>query len=513
MAHEVWYAIPSANVQRAEKCFDLWRVHGCKIAVAINKGDPAPRADLVLELDPYPGYFTAVNLLSQAILREHNPDIVITGGDDMYPDPRYRADVLAEEFFLRFPDGYGVMQPTGDSGDVPWCGSPWMGRGWLERAYDGTGPFHGGYFHFHGDIELKSVAQAQNALWLRPEVSQFHDHWTRSGQQPTVYQARWARERKAADDRLLETRKKGWSAGRPDGSTFYPIITCASSGHLELACNLLESARRCGIDRWVTVFTFDADVHVGLADFLRETSNTAQVESWPVVESNSDYGTLIYANLMLQKLLIMEAHCKHPRFLYVDADCVFARSPFTESPDPHAALMAQSERLDFGRPSVFELCAGALLCTSACPPIFRRAVLDLEKWMMDVRAGLSIDPGVAGDQINIQRALDTLKSKWSALPPALWLNGARPWPRPEAENQPVLLHANWTIGTAAKKKKLLDNGRWLLPSVMTTQELEQLARTPQPAFTPVVAPVLPTKKRRLPIPMGGLRHKPWQRRP
>src|SRR5258708_96797 len=124
---------------------------------------------------PYPGYAQAVNGLVRGVL-EWDPTCnwIVTGGDDVFPDPNHTADEIAEQCRQHFawqncrvnPEGiycpperrnalnrefetFGVMQPTGDSyGEQPSlpsdhpmrgsyatrvCGSPWMGREFCLR--------------------------------------------------------------------------------------------------------------------------------------------------------------------------------------------------------------------------------------------------------------------------------------------------------------------------------------------------------------------------------------------
>ena len=215
---QIWYAIPSANVERATRCFASWRARGFRTAVLLDPGAEAPpNAHLVLRPDTYRGYFASINQLAAVIARQHKTDIVIAGGDDMFPDPRFTAEELARQFFARFPDGFGVMQPTGDdlAGTTQICGSPWFGHGWLKRAYRGRGPVCGKYRAFFGDEELKIIAEKLGVLWQRPDVTQRHDHWVRPGGPPKQrYQVEndrhWPR-----DQTLFEQRR---AAGWPNSS-------------------------------------------------------------------------------------------------------------------------------------------------------------------------------------------------------------------------------------------------------------------------------------------------------
>lgn len=185
---EVWYAIPSANPELCRAHLPAWRERGYRVAVLQNRERAEIPADLVVLSDTYPGWAASVNLLCANVVPS-SADIVVTGGDDMLPDPDHTADELASEFFGHFPDGFGVMQPTGDGfmHCAEYCGSPWLGRGWIEHAYTGEGPMHPGYRHNWADHELRWVSDALGALWMRDDITQTHAHFSRAGAQAPAY--------------------------------------------------------------------------------------------------------------------------------------------------------------------------------------------------------------------------------------------------------------------------------------------------------------------------------------
>jgi len=217
----VWYAIPTANPPRAARCLKRWREMGYRTAVLLD-AESCPRvrkiaaADLSVYVQRYPGWPAAVNYLALDLTVDHDATIVVTGGDDMLPDPDHAADEIAEEFLTHFgPELLGVMQPTGDPmgidrDGVPAaariCGSPWLGRGWVGRAYNGHGPLPAGYHHYYMDEELQLVAERLGLLRQRPDLTQRHEHWTRRGCGPqTDYQRRnqlhWGADRQLFNER------------------------------------------------------------------------------------------------------------------------------------------------------------------------------------------------------------------------------------------------------------------------------------------------------------------------
>jgi hypothetical protein len=120
---------------------------------------------------------------------------VVSGGDDMLPDPNHTAQELAAQFMERFPDTFGVMQPHGDEylAAKRYCGSPFLGRAFFDSMYGGRGAMYDGYHHNYADNELYWVAKGLGALWERPDLSHFHEHFTRTGAAAPDY---WSSVRK-----------------------------------------------------------------------------------------------------------------------------------------------------------------------------------------------------------------------------------------------------------------------------------------------------------------------------
>jgi hypothetical protein len=217
---EVWYAIPSASVERAASCATSWSAMGYKTAVLLDAASSPgvtslPSVDLTLAVGEYVGWAKAVNDLCEIL----DADIVVTGGDDQSPDPHYTAAQIAGQFVEWFPDLFGVMQPTGDRfGSIDSvCASPWLGRGFIENAYETYGALHAGYFHYFADEELAVVAESVGALWRRPDLSHFHNHWQRRGEKRPEHLigagGKWGSDRAL----FTERRRNGFPGfkGRP----------------------------------------------------------------------------------------------------------------------------------------------------------------------------------------------------------------------------------------------------------------------------------------------------------
>lgn len=191
---EVWFAIPSANPEKCRQTLPAWRAMGYKIAVLQNHERGEIPADLCVWSDTYPGWPRSVNMLCKSIVPK-GVSIVVSGGDDMLPDPHHSAHQLARQFLERFPDTFGVMQPHGDEylAARRYCGSPFMGRAWFDTMYAGRGGMYDGYHHNYADNELYWVAKGMQVLWERPDLSHYHDHFTREGRAAPSY---WTSVRK-----------------------------------------------------------------------------------------------------------------------------------------------------------------------------------------------------------------------------------------------------------------------------------------------------------------------------
>lgn len=182
---EVWFAIPSASVERCRDVLPKWRDMGYKTAIIQNRERGEIPADLCVWFDHYPGWPGSINILAREIV-PRSAKIIVSGGDDMLPDPNVPAHEIASQFLERFPDTFGVMQPHGDDflETAQFCGSPWLGRAWCERMYEGSGPMYQGYIHHGADDELYWVAKGLGALWSRPDLTQYHEHFLRNDEAP-----------------------------------------------------------------------------------------------------------------------------------------------------------------------------------------------------------------------------------------------------------------------------------------------------------------------------------------
>lgn len=218
----VWFCIPSARPPaEANKCLKAWTDRGYRVAVWRDTPEPV-HADIRLTARTYPGYAVAVNALARAVLAvDPSCDWVVTGGDDVFPDPDKDPAEIAEECSQHFDGILGVMQPTGHRYMVDRegrcaaervCVSPWMGREWCLRAYQGQGPLWPPLRWEYVDEDLHEVAKMHGRLWHRPDIVQRHQWWRFSGGQEPPHIKR-NRHRSEEGRQIFEARK---AAGFPN---------------------------------------------------------------------------------------------------------------------------------------------------------------------------------------------------------------------------------------------------------------------------------------------------------
>lgn len=206
--------MPVANAENCRKNIPKWLGMGYEVVLLQDRFEfDVPGAKIVRMPDKqYLGWPKSVNHLVKNVI-DPEVGIVVAAGDDMTPDPAHRAQEIARAYWERFPDGFGILQPIGDDldGTDRICGSPWMGRSWLDNAYLGNGPMCGEYFQFYADEELLNVSRLLGVLWQEPLFTQYHDHWTRKGENRPHYQD-LSQNHWESDKAIFERRK---AAGFP----------------------------------------------------------------------------------------------------------------------------------------------------------------------------------------------------------------------------------------------------------------------------------------------------------
>ena len=216
MKPDVWVVWPTIHKDESIEMIGAWAYLGYKTALLVNPpftNNDFPMADIVIVQEKWQGFPVAVNVLCKFV----PGNIIVCGGDDLYPDPYHTAEEIGEQFLKRFPDTFGVMQPIGDKfGWTHKCAvSPWIGRKFIEEAYDGNGPYRIEYFHYFSDQELQEYAIKMNAFEQREDLIQYHDHWQRKENPKRPEYLMKAGELHPRDKKIFEERKK---KGFPNGA-------------------------------------------------------------------------------------------------------------------------------------------------------------------------------------------------------------------------------------------------------------------------------------------------------
>jgi len=209
MSLDIWAVWPTVHPELSRAMIALWHSKGYKVACLVNPpivNDDIPEADMVIAQHKWMGFPIAANILCC----ETPGDIVVVVGDDVYPDQSKDAQEIGEIFVERFPDLFGVMQPTGDKyGCWDKCAvSPWIGRKFILEAYDGAGPYWPEYYHYFSDEELQAYATSQDAFLQREDITQFHDHWQRHEKKKRPKHLRKAKREWSQDRWTFKCRSK-----------------------------------------------------------------------------------------------------------------------------------------------------------------------------------------------------------------------------------------------------------------------------------------------------------------
>ena len=185
-----FFVYPSADPRFGLRCAAKWLERGYEVLMGVDAYETCmERPDgrpMIWQLPkPWTGYYgpNGINpLITEAFKR--GAELVTSGGDDQLP-PTQGAAEHADLYAKRFPDGYGVMQCTGDrQGEVingkynaeRICGSPTFGRAWHERAFGGRGGLPVGFSSYFADELLKEVAERLGLLYQEPTLVIDHAH-------------------------------------------------------------------------------------------------------------------------------------------------------------------------------------------------------------------------------------------------------------------------------------------------------------------------------------------------
>jgi hypothetical protein len=208
MKPDVWVVWPTVHLEQSREMIDAWQALGYKVALLVNpplSNMDFIKAEIVITQDEWLGFPAAANILCRTV----PGNIVVVVGDDILPDPNSTAQQIGEQFLNRFPDTFGVMQPTGDEfGSYKDCAvSPWIGRKFIEEAYGGSGPYWEKYFHYFCDQELQEYAMKLGVFEQVSYLIQYHKHWQREERHERPGHLLKAKKKWHDDKRIFEERK------------------------------------------------------------------------------------------------------------------------------------------------------------------------------------------------------------------------------------------------------------------------------------------------------------------
>lgn len=181
-----WVTIPSARpVPEVTAWCEKWHAQGYKIALWRDT-ERVEAADICI-VGEYQGYSKSANALIRLVLdSDRECSWVCSCGDDTWPDPNRRADVIAAELTAHFGGTLGACQPTADTWSDHMgriieriAGSPFLGRELCRRLYGGNGPWFDEWWHNWADQELQEVCIRLGIFLQRPDLCHFHDHCLR----------------------------------------------------------------------------------------------------------------------------------------------------------------------------------------------------------------------------------------------------------------------------------------------------------------------------------------------
>jgi hypothetical protein len=179
---------PRIGLRRAAE----WQAKGYEVLVALDADKMCAERPggphLLCLASPWEGYYAknGINSIVKHAFGALGADLVTCNGDDQLP-PLQGQEIHTALYFKRFPDGYGVMQCTGDrQGEIingktnaeRICGSPTFGKGWHARAFGGTGGFPEGFRSYYADELICEVTSRLGLLYQEPALSIEHLHWS-----------------------------------------------------------------------------------------------------------------------------------------------------------------------------------------------------------------------------------------------------------------------------------------------------------------------------------------------
>lgn len=213
MQSEWWVVFPAGNSTAGQVCSNLWRSEGWRTAVFTDAGNPLVKCDRGMTGE-YRGVAATFNAFARELIPRGARGMLYCN-DDIFPSKGADVETFSRLFLERFPDTFGIAQPTGiwyDSYNYAAC-CPLVGAEFARRMNGGAGAFREEYRHFYDDQEIKDVAELRGCYAQLPEVHLKHLHHS-YGFADTLPEEKRKRiyEARARSERIYNQRK---AAGFP----------------------------------------------------------------------------------------------------------------------------------------------------------------------------------------------------------------------------------------------------------------------------------------------------------
>lgn len=210
---EWWVVFPAGNPVAGQVCANLWKHAGWRVGVQTDPGEPIVLCDLPISV-PFVSVAATFNNFARQLLQRGARGIIY-GNDDEFPG--FGADVenFSAAFLVRFPDTFGVAQPTRCATPDITDGAPYplVGAEFARRINGGRGAFREEYGHYFDDREVHDVAERLGCFATLPDIEIKHLHHSYGYPDMLPKQARQrARSCHTAARKLYDERK---AAGFP----------------------------------------------------------------------------------------------------------------------------------------------------------------------------------------------------------------------------------------------------------------------------------------------------------
>src|SRR3990167_10662977 len=112
---KVFVVYPSANPPRAYETALKWKQMGYQVGVYFDTGVAGDSGAYHEWRGPYEGYWATCNWMANMLVNgQEQAQIIIYAADDIEPDTTKTCQEIGAAYLEKYPDLYGVMQPTGD---------------------------------------------------------------------------------------------------------------------------------------------------------------------------------------------------------------------------------------------------------------------------------------------------------------------------------------------------------------------------------------------------------------